>query len=254
MTARPSSPTAATSPTTPSPTKLTSPSRSSPLKSPTKQPLKLPSSPLASTGNASRPSAEDLIDLERELHRLIARKSAAEANLASLEGRLYDLETEYLTETAQFGNLVVGLEGYLGLPPPITANATTIATTTTTSTSATNRRSAFASGVANIAALTGGGFPLSQRLISGTSTTFPASLAALGRREEAIACGYDPETINNTSNALKKKVSTTSSSSNNNNNSTKVVKQTSPTKKSSTSSHKKITENWTPPPMKARKK
>ena len=213
------------------PSTSTSPAgSSSPPRSPsTKSPLKLPSSPLAATATANstsnptatakRPSAEDLIDLERELHRLIARKSTAEAHLASLEGRLFDLETEYLGETASFGNLIGGFEGYLGLTGAG-------AGTSNLSGSATLRK-------------------VAQRPVSATSSTFPASLAALGRKEEALAFGYDPLMGGGAGTGdavLKKKMAAS-----------KGIK--SPVKKGSSSSGSgRKGETWTPPPMKARKK
>ena len=138
-------------------------------------------------------------------------------------------------ETAQFGNLIGGLEGYLGLPLNSTTGSTGNA-------QQQQRRSAFASGVASIAALTGGGFALGQRVVSGTSSTFPASLAAVGRREEAVACGYQEASGTGAAGAgevLKKKIS----SSNGAQSSSKKNK-----------SNNKKSDNWTPPPMKSRKK
>lgn len=238
-----------------------SPLRNSPVK---KSPSK--NSPTKQAANsANRPSAEDLVDLERELNRLIARKTAAEASLVTLEGRLYDLETEYLTETAPFGNLIHGLEGYLGLS--VGSGNTTTTTNNAVSTSANNRRSAFASGAASIASMATNGIPLSQRLFSATSTTFPESLALLGRKEEAAAAGYVAETESantknasnsnhhkQSSNGLKKipglvKASDSKAGSGNSNNNKKKK-----TASSHVNANKKSEPTWTPPPMKARKK
>ena len=56
------------------------------------------------------------IQLEKDLHRLISRKQAAEQHIATLEARLYDLETEYLRETmASHGSILKSLDGYHGL-------------------------------------------------------------------------------------------------------------------------------------------
>lgn len=235
---------------------------SSPLK---KSPSK--SSPTKPTTDTNRPSAEDLVDLERELNRLIARKTAAEASLVTLEGRLYDLETEYLTETAPFGNLIHGLEGYLGL-----STTTGGGSGNTTTTPGNNRRSAFASGAANIASMASSGIPLSQRLFSATSTTFGESLALLGRREEAVAAGYVPEADSGSASSKNNKPSSNglknipglvkssdqkgagSTTSNNHNKKKKTTTTQSSTTSNNNSSSKKSEPTWTPPPMKARKK
>lgn len=57
-----------------------------------------------------------LVNTERELQRLIARKQASEQHIATLEARLYDLETEYLYETTTgHGSVLKSLDGYHGL-------------------------------------------------------------------------------------------------------------------------------------------
>lgn len=69
--------------------------------------------------------------LERDLQQLISRKQAAEKHIATLESRLYDLETEYIRSTnAAHGSLLKSLDGYHGL----TKTATTAAANTTADT------------------------------------------------------------------------------------------------------------------------
>ncbi|KNE63493.1 hypothetical protein AMAG_08615 [Allomyces macrogynus ATCC 38327] len=53
-------------------------------------------------------------DLEAQLIELIAQKQKAERNLVDLEFRLYQLEGNYLEETAAGGNIVRGFDGYTG--------------------------------------------------------------------------------------------------------------------------------------------
>jgi chromatin modification-related protein EAF6 len=48
-----------------------------------------------------------------ELKSLITRKKQADRDLAALESQIYKLETAYLEETQQGGNLVRGFDGYL---------------------------------------------------------------------------------------------------------------------------------------------
>lgn len=177
---------------------------SSPRKGKDNSPATSPTKPPSSTQEAvsegdhtglsiPRPSAEDLVDLERELHRLINRKTLADAQIMTLETRLYDLETEYLTETAAFGNLIHGLEGYLGLPMsgPATANSSSAPAALTAqkrnfggSTSSLSNGIVPSSTVASISP--------QQRLFSATSATFAESLALAGRMAEALANGYTP--------------------------------------------------------------
>ena len=121
----------------------------------------------------SRPSAEDLVNLERELQKLISCKLQADTNLVKIETRLYDLETEYLMETQSFGNLIHGIEGYLGLPPSIPASNGPI------------RRGQFNNSNSSLSTMTSHNStsvitPASlvnpqQRIFSSTSTTFQKS-------------------------------------------------------------------------------
>lgn len=45
------------------------------------------------------------------------KKKQADEHLVELEARIYSLETDYFKETSNFGSLMFGLEGYLGLAP-----------------------------------------------------------------------------------------------------------------------------------------
>lgn len=185
-----------------------------------------------------RPSAEDLVDLERELHRLISRKNQADIHLATLETRLYDLESEYFTETQLFGNLVYGIEGYLGLPiqsTNILVRKTPFSASSTSLNSVTNHNLSNTINVQN-------------RMFSSTSTTYPESLAISGRLQEAFANGYVPST--NTSVAAaschpsKKLQSVKKAASSNNSSSRPNINK------------KVLVESieWQPPSMKSRKK
>jgi hypothetical protein len=63
-------------------------------------------------------------ETQRELAVLVSRKKAAEQNIAALETRLYDLETEYMRETgAAHGSILKSLDGYHGLRPAASASA-----------------------------------------------------------------------------------------------------------------------------------
>lgn len=145
------------------------------------------------SNNLSRPSAEDLVDLERELQKLIARKIQADTNLVKLETRLYDLETEYLTETQSFGNLIHGIEGYLGLPPATPANTQI-------------RKGPFNNSTSSLSTMASQTSTSSinpqQRIFSSTSMTFQKSLALAGRVPEAIANGYVLPTASESSSDL----------------------------------------------------
>ena len=209
--------------TTTSPRSRQSPQKnsSSPIK--TDEPSLLSQS--NNLNNISRPSAEDLVDLERELQKLIARKIQADTNLVKLETRLYDLETEYLTETQSFGNLIHGIEGYLGLPPAAPANAPI-------------RRGPFNNSNSSLSTITSQTSTFSinpqQRIFSSTSMSFQKSLALSGRVPEAIANGYilpnpsEPPSDLTSINGLRSK--TTQSQDN--------KKSSSPAKKSSGSTSK----------------
>lgn len=206
----------------------------------------------------TRPSAEDLVDLERELQKLIARKIQADTNLVKIESRLYDLETEYLTETQSFGNLIHGVEGYLGLPAAVPANNSSL------------RRGApfnnSTSSLYTMASQSSVSINSQQRLFSSTSTSFQKSLALIGRVPEAIANGYAPPSATETSADLTSINGLRSKNHNGENN----KKTTSPTKKSSSSKpsistnssaavnkNKKTrteTAEWQPPSMKSSRK
>lgn len=60
------------------------------------------------------PTTEQLVDLEKDIQRLIERKRRIDQHIVDLEARIYAVETDYLRETAQFGCILNGLEGYLG--------------------------------------------------------------------------------------------------------------------------------------------
>ena len=59
------------------------------------------------------PTTEQLIDLEREIQRLLERKRRADLNIIDLEARIHAVETSFLRETAYFGTIMNGLDGYL---------------------------------------------------------------------------------------------------------------------------------------------
>ena len=65
--------------------------------------------------NSTDIPAVDLVSIEGEIQRLIARKIQVEQYQLELEGRIYGAETEYFRQTAQFGSLLTGLHGYLGI-------------------------------------------------------------------------------------------------------------------------------------------
>lgn len=229
-------------------------SRQSPQKN-SSSPLKAEGSPSQSKKieNISRPSAEDLVDLERELQKLIAHKLQADTNLVKLETRLYDLETEYLTETQSFGNLIHGIEGYLGLPPAAPTNGQI-------------RRGPFNNSTSSLSTLNSVSSASSvnpqQRIFSSTSTSFQKSLALAGRVPEAIANGYvlpnGPESSSDltTISGLRTKPQDINK------------KNSSPTKKSNGFSSSKPSQNssginknkkaesaeWQPPSMKSSRK
>ena len=61
------------------------------------------------------PTTEQLVDLEREVQRLIERKRRTDLHIIHLEARIHAVETSFLKETAHFGAIMTGLEGYLAL-------------------------------------------------------------------------------------------------------------------------------------------
>ena len=71
--------------------------------------MQVPDVPLAVV-----PTTEQLVDLEREIQRLIEKKRRTDLHIIDLEARIHAVETEYFRETAMFGSLLGGLEGYLG--------------------------------------------------------------------------------------------------------------------------------------------
>ena len=203
----------------------------------------------------SRPSAEDLVNLERELQKLISCKLQADTNLVKIETRLYDLETEYLMETQSFGNLIHGIEGYLGLPPSIPASNGPI------------RRGQFNNSNSSLSTMTSHNStsvitPASlvnpqQRIFSSTSTTFQKSLAAIGRLSEAIANGYVVPSDGNNSSDLTSLTGIIRTSSKYNE-TKKLTSTSSPNKISlaGVNKNKKSTESaeWQPPSMKSSRK
>lgn len=60
------------------------------------------------------PTTEQLLDLEKEIQRLIDRKRKTDLHIIDLEARIHAVETEYCKETSVFGSIINGLEGYLG--------------------------------------------------------------------------------------------------------------------------------------------
>lgn len=209
--------------------------------------------PKSNPNPVTRPSAEDLVDLERELQKLIARKIQADTNLIKIDTKLFDVETEYLTETQAFGNLIHGVEGYLGLP------------TTSAPANTLRRGTPFNNSTSSLSTMTSQSstsISPQQRLFSSTSTSFQKSLALIGRVPEAIANGYIPPSAPETSSDL---TSINGLRSKNNNENGK--KSTSPTKKSSSNKpstaansvnkNKKTTSEsaeWQPPSMKSSRK
>ena len=246
--------------TTSSPKSRQSPQKNS---SPTKGEKDISSSPSSKQNKSSsnlnpvtRPSAEDLVDLERELQKLISRKIQADTNLIKIETKLYDLETEYLTETQPFGNLIHGVEGYLGLPTSAPANNSSLRRGVPFNTST--------SSLSTMTSQSSTSITPQQRLFSSTSTSFQKSLALIGRVPEAIASGYVPPSVTETSTDLTSINGIRSKNQNSNGNS---KKSTSPTKKSSSNKssttassitkNKKTTSDateWQPPSMKSSRK
>lgn len=64
------------------------------------------------------PTTEELLDLEKEIQRLVEKKRKTDLHIIDLEARIYAVETEYFKETSAFGSLLNGLEGYLGAGGP----------------------------------------------------------------------------------------------------------------------------------------
>lgn len=247
--------------TTSSPKSKQSPQKNS---SPSKGEKDISSSPSSkqnkstSLNSNSRPSAEDLVDLDRELQKLISRKIQADTNLVKIETRLFDLETEYLNETQPFGNLILGLEGYLGLPSTTPAN------------NAFRRGGPFNNSTSSISTVTSQSsntIDPQQRLFSSTSSSFQKSLALIGRLPDAIANGYVPPVTSESSsdltsiNGFRSKNQSNESSSKKS--SISPTKKTSSKLSTSTNSSANVnkskkptseTAEWQPPSMKSSRK
>ena len=235
--------------TTQSPKNRLSPKKAS---SPTKNEETRRNSSSFNSSMNSRPSAEDLVDLERELQKLIARKLQADTNLAKMEIRLYDLETEYFNETQAFGNLIHGIEGYLGLPT--TSNSTNNSSIRRiTANGPLNNSTSSLSTISSSASLS---LNPQQRLFSATSTSYPKFLALAGRLPEAIANGYVPP--NSTSESVTSSEITTIKGLKNKDSG--IIKKSSPKKPSSSSNSNKNKKSasegseWQAPAMKSSRK
>lgn len=61
-----------------------------------------------------KPTDSQISSAERDFQELIERKKQIERNLINLEVQIYNYETCYLEETNPWGNLLRGLDGYLG--------------------------------------------------------------------------------------------------------------------------------------------
>lgn len=59
-------------------------------------------------------SLQDVLDLEKEILRLVDRKRRVDHQLNEIETKIHTLETDYLAETRTYGNIFYGLDGYLG--------------------------------------------------------------------------------------------------------------------------------------------
>lgn len=139
-----------------------------------------------------RPSPEDVLDLEKELQRLIARKQAAEQHIVNLEARLYDLETEYYRETAVHGSLLKGLDGYHGLRP---AQAQQPQQQHQFGGSSSSRRTNASAFVASA----GGVVPDSDRVFSRTSASWARSVrlhrSVTGEQDDEDALDFEQEDL-----------------------------------------------------------
>lgn len=54
-----------------------------------------------------------MVDLEKEIQRLVERKRRTDLHIIDLEARIHAVETSFLRETVHFGAIMNGLEGYL---------------------------------------------------------------------------------------------------------------------------------------------
>lgn len=67
-------------------------------------------------------SGEEVLALKEEIKRLITRHAQIEQCQWEVEGKLYRLESDYHRQTATFGSLLSGLDGYLGVQQNSNAN------------------------------------------------------------------------------------------------------------------------------------
>lgn len=97
-------------------------------------PTKKPSSPeksgnaASAKGNvplAQQPTTEDLLSIEDEIKRLIEKKRVTDLHLIDLEARIFASEELYNKETKQFGAIINGLEGYMGISASLSNNIST---------------------------------------------------------------------------------------------------------------------------------
>lgn len=94
---------------------------SSPTKKPSFLPEKLSVSNIA-TSATPPPSTEDLLSIEEEIKRLIEKKREADLHLIDIEARIFASEELYNKETKQFGSIINGLEGYMGISASLSNN------------------------------------------------------------------------------------------------------------------------------------
>lgn len=60
-------------------------------------------------------TAQQMMDVEREINRLIDRKRQTDLHIINLEARIYAIETEYLRDAGHLGSIfsAAGMEGYI---------------------------------------------------------------------------------------------------------------------------------------------
>jgi len=58
-------------------------------------------------------SPNTLQEAEKHLATLLAKKKQIDKTLFNIENNIYQLEGQYLDDTAQFGNIIKGFEGYV---------------------------------------------------------------------------------------------------------------------------------------------
>ncbi|KAI5988978.1 histone acetyltransferase subunit NuA4-domain-containing protein [Pisolithus albus] len=103
--------------------------------------------------------------VKEELVKMLAKKRAADRQLAQMELNIYNLETAYLTDTATTGNIIHGFDGYLK----------------PTQGAAARRKHEIGEG---------------DRWFSTSSGTWSRSLELLGDGEETTPAPDDPKTTN----------------------------------------------------------